>query len=192
MAKITEPQFEKRYGSLVRAEYADLNDRALLTALAARQPPIVVSRGVLQAWMKRRSIKPADAITVSSADQLQEKYGAVVKSLVVQHPTAYKPCQALKSQTPAIYCSDGIAKGWFKKYGTVLQCIDTAGHLELHCGSRIREHNKADLEAPELKVWLQTALSVDASVIHLPDMAYEGVEHLRQIVEYRRHRERHR
>ena len=63
-----------------------------------------------------------------------------------------------------MYCTDGIAKGWLTKYGTVLQCIDTAGHLELHCGSRIREHNKADLEAPELKVWLQTALAVDASV----------------------------
>ena len=90
MAKITAPQFEKRYGALCRAEYPDLGDNALTTALARRQPPIVVSKWALEQWMKRRSIKPADAITVSSADELQEKYGTVVKQLVVQHPTKYK------------------------------------------------------------------------------------------------------
>ena len=110
MAAITAPQFEKRYGSMCRAEYPDLGSRTLCTALAARQPPIVVSRGVLEQWLKRKSIKPADAITVSSVDELHEKYGALVKGLVVVHATAYKLCQALRSQTPAVYCSDGIAK----------------------------------------------------------------------------------
>ena len=45
-----------------------------------------------------------------------------------------------------------------------MQCIDTAGHLELHCGSRIRENDKTSLDAPQLRVWLQTELLVDASV----------------------------
>ena len=76
----------------------------------------------------------------------------------------YKLGQALRSQTPAVYCSDGIAKEWFKKFGAELQHINTAGHLELICGVRIREHDKASLQAPELKVWLQTELYVDASV----------------------------
>ena len=98
---------------MVRAEYPDLNSGALRTALGGRQPPIVVSRGVLDQWMKRR-MKPADAITVSSKEELQEKYGSLVKSLVVEHPTAYKLCGALRSQTPSILCTDGIAKGWFK------------------------------------------------------------------------------
>ena len=164
MAKLTSPQFEKRYGAMCRAEYPDLKSGALLTALGQRQPAIVVSRAVLDQWLKRRSVKPADAITVSSADELQEKYGAVVQSLVVQHPTKYKLCQALKAHAPPVYCTDGIAMQWMKKYGTVLQYIDTAGHLEIHCGSRIRENDKASLDAPELKVWLQTSLSVDASV----------------------------
>ena len=145
MAEITSPQFEKRYGAMCRAEYPDLKSGALLTALGQRQPPIVVSRAVLDQWLKRRSIKPAYAITVSSADELQEKYAALVKSLAVQHPTAYKLCQALQSQAPPIYCSDGIAKQWMNKYGTVLQYIDTVGHLEIHCGSRIREN---DLPVP--------------------------------------------
>ena len=147
-----------------RAEYPDAGYEALRTVLLQRQPPIDVSHGVLRQWLKRKSIKPADAITVSGADELQEKYGALVKGLVVVHATAYRLCQALRSESPAVYCSDGIAKQWFKKYGAVLQCINSAGHLELICGGRIRENDKGLLDAPELKVWLQTALSVDVSV----------------------------
>ena len=131
MATITASQFGKRYGAMCRAEYPDLNATALSTALAARKPPIVVSRAALEQWMKR-SIKPADAITVSSADDLQERYGDLVKGLVLVHATAYKLCQALRSQAPAVYCSDGIAKQWIKKYGSELQHINSAGHLELH------------------------------------------------------------
>ena len=164
MASIIANQFEKRYGAMCRAEYPNLGREALATALARRQPPIVVSHGALRQWINRRSIKPADAVTVTSVQELEEKYGALVKSLAAEHATAYKLCQALRAQTPPVYCSDGIAKGWFKKYGTILQRIDTAGHLELHCGSRIREADKATLDAPELKVWLHTALSVDVSV----------------------------
>ena len=81
MASLIANQFEKRYGAMCRAEYPDLGCRALLTALGARQPPIVVSKGALEQWMKRRNIKPANAITVSSANELQEKYGAVVTKI---------------------------------------------------------------------------------------------------------------
>ena len=63
-----------------------------------------------------------------------------------------------------MYISDEIAKQWLKKYGAELQYINTAGHLELMFGARIREDDKAQVDAPQLKVWLQTALSVDASV----------------------------
>ena len=77
--------------------------------------------------------------------------------------TASELCKALRSQTLAVYCTDGIAKQWFKKFCTELQYINSAGHLELFCGVRIREHDKAPLQAPELKVWLQTDLYVEAS-----------------------------
>ena len=80
------------------------------------------------------------------------------------HATAYKLCKALREQSPAVYCSDGIAKQWIKKYGSELQYINTAGRLELMYGARIREEDKAQLHAPELKVWLQTTLLVEASV----------------------------
>ena len=165
MASITAARSEKRHGNLVRAEYADYTGQdALRTVLLQRHPPIDVPRGVLEQWLKRKSIKPADAITVSSTDELQEKHGALVKDLVAVHATAYKLCKALREQSPAIYCSDGIAKKWIKKNGSELRYINSAGHLELICGARIREEGKSELEAHDLKVWLQTDLSAEASV----------------------------
>ena len=59
---------------------------------------------------------------------------------------------------------DGIAKQWLKKYGAEPQYINSVGRLELFCGVRIHENEKHLLQAPELKVWLQTVLSVEAAV----------------------------
>ena len=107
---ITAPQFEKRYGAMCRGEYSEYSGcDALRIVLLKRQPPIDVPVGVLRLWLKR-SVKPADAITVSSTKELQEKYGAVVKLLATEHATAYKLCQALRSQKPAVYCSDGTRR----------------------------------------------------------------------------------
>ena len=97
MASITAAQFERRHGELVRTQYAEYTGHAgLRIVLLARQPPIDVSEGVLRHWLKRKSIKPADAIAVSSANELQEKYGELVKGLVLVHATAYKLCKALR------------------------------------------------------------------------------------------------
>ena len=137
---------------MCRAEYSEYTGHeALRKILLQRHPPIDVPLCALRQWLKR-SIKPADAITVSSTDELQDKYGALVKVLAAEHATAYKLCQALRSQTPAAYCSDGIAREWIKTYGSELQYINSAGHLELFCGVRIRGNDNALLHAPELKV----------------------------------------
>jgi hypothetical protein len=176
MATITAAQFGKRYGAMCRAEYPDVTGReALRTVLLQRQPPIDVPEGVLRQWLKR-SVKPADAITVSSADDLQEKYGDLVKGLVLVHATAYKLCQALRSQAPAVYCSDGIAKQWIKKYGSELQYINSAGHLELHCGSRIRDNDKCT----RAQGMVADHLARRGIGIYLPNLAYEGLEYFRE------------
>ena len=52
---------------------------------------------------------------------------------------------------------------WFLRYFDA-DPINSAGHLELKYGDRIREHAEAaTLEAAELRVWLRTVLKVDAS-----------------------------
>ena len=54
--------------------------------------------------------KASDAITISSASELQEKYGCIATLLAKEHATAYKLCKALRTRQPAIHVSDGIAK----------------------------------------------------------------------------------
>ena len=94
MASITAAQFERRHGELVRTQYAEYTGHeALRTVLLRRHPPIDVPSCVLHQWLKR-SMKPADAVTVTSTKELEEKDGAVVKSLAKEHATAYKLCQA--------------------------------------------------------------------------------------------------
>ena len=117
MSDLTATPPEERYGVLLRSELSEYTShKALRTVLEQRQPPIDVSEGVLRQWLET-PMKPLDASTVSSTEDLQEKYGDGVKVLVKEHATAYKICKALRSQALALYRSDGIAKQWFKKYG---------------------------------------------------------------------------
>ena len=63
-----------------------------------------------------------------------------------------------------MYVSDAVLKQWFQRYFDA-EPINSAGHLELKYGNRIREHAEAaSFEAAELRVWLRTVLKVDASV----------------------------
>ena len=92
MPVITSAEFEDRYGAVVRPEYSGYIGReALRTVLGQRQPPIVVSGGVLRQWLNKSS-KPPGAVTVSSTVELQDKYGAVVKLLAGKHAAAYLLC----------------------------------------------------------------------------------------------------
>ena len=102
---------------------------------------------------------------VSSSAELQEKYGDVVAVLAEENPSSHKLCQALKRRTPPVYVTDGVAKEWFKHHRGDLEYINSAGHLELICGARIREDETTTGMDPEaLRVWLRTNLSVDAAV----------------------------
>ena len=97
MSGLAAIQFEARYGALVRSELSEYTShKALRRVLGQRQPPIDVSEGVLRQWLNK-SMKPHDAIIVSSTEGLAEKYGDVVEILAREHATAYKLCKALRS-----------------------------------------------------------------------------------------------
>ena len=76
MAKrLTAEQFESQYGDTMRREYAEyVTPRTLMRALEHRRPRIPVSEGVLKVWFSKQAA-PAGTITVSSAAELNEKYG---------------------------------------------------------------------------------------------------------------------
>ena len=163
-AKLTAALFQERYGALVSSEHADCETaRQLRIDLQKRTPPIVVSDGVLKLWFQKQRIPPG-ALQVKSAEELQSTCGVWLPDLVPENATAYKLSAALKSREQPVYASDGILKQWLARYCDATP-VHSAGHLELLYGAAIREHEGyADMDAPALRVWLRSALKVDASI----------------------------
>ena len=157
--------FEEKHGDLVRREFSEYTTAyTLQKALEKRRPPIRVSVAMLRVWFGKITL-PEGAVKVSSSTELQALYGEELDSLAEENPSAYKLRQALKKRSPPVYITDGIAKEWFKRYRGELQYINSAGHLELTCGARIREaESTADMQPTDLRVWLRKNLSVEAAV----------------------------
>ena len=130
-----------------------------------------------------RGIKPPGAVTVSSTAELQDKYGAVVKLVAGEPATPYLLCKALRSQTPPLYVSDGIAKQCFKKYGTELQYIHSAGYLEL-CWRAYPRARQSSPTGTRPEGMVAEFIVSRGICIYLSDLAYQGLEFLRQIAEY--------
>ena len=158
-------QFENQYGDLVRNEYSELKTAYRLDqALRKRKPAIKMTQGVLQQWFLKYGVVSdpgtASAITVSSRLELETKYGHVLEGLADQYPTPFKRCGAFKKQSPSVLVTPGCSKEWFKYHRGQLKFIGSAGDLEKHCGSCIREHGVEGISADDLQVWLRTNASV--------------------------------
>ena len=133
---------------------------------------------MLKNWFAKYRL-PSDAVTVSCAEELDRRYGDILPALAARNPTAYRLMRVLQARTPPLYVSDAVLKQWFLRYFDAAP-INSAGHLELKYGDRIREHAEAaTFEANDLRVWLRTVLKVDAS---------EQTCHGWPLVEYTRHR----
>ena len=161
--KLTAALFHELYGNLVSEQFAEYTTaRTLRVALSQREPPIIVTDGMLKIWFAKFRL-PSDAVTVSSAEELHRRYGDLLPALAAQNPTAYRLTRVLKARTPPLYVSDAVLKQWLLRYFDA-EPINSAGHLELKYGDRIREHAEAaTFEAADLRVWLRTVLKVDAS-----------------------------
>ena len=108
--RLTAVQFEAQYGELVRREFPQyLTARTLRRALEERRPPVRVSDGVLKVWFATQAAPPG-TVTVSSASELDEQYGDMVRALAATHESAYKLCRALLAATPPLRVTDGLAK----------------------------------------------------------------------------------
>ena len=132
--KLTAAEFERRYGALVNREYSGMGTARLLrNALSERRPPIEVSEGVLKVWFSNFRL-PAGGVKVSTARELNEKYGDVVAELAKRYESAFLLSKALKARDPPVVASDGVLKEWLRRYRGDLQSIQTAGELEMQCG----------------------------------------------------------
>ena len=152
--KLTAALFHERYGDLVSEHLAQHTTAyTLRIALSQRRPPIIVTDGMLKLWFAKYRL-PSDAVTVESVEELHTRYGDVLPALAAQSPTAYRLNKLLKELTPPLYVSEEVLKLWFLRYFDA-EPINSAGHLELKYGDRIREHAEAvTFEATELRVWL--------------------------------------
>ena len=160
--KSTAAVFQEQYGNLVSEHYAQYTTPyTLRMALSQRQPPIIVSDGMLKVWFAKYRL-PSDVVTVSSVEELNRTYGDILLALAVQHPTSYRLMRALQTRTPPVYASDSMLRNWFLRYFN-MEPVNSAAHLELKYGDRIRAHTAgATWDAAHLRVWLRTNLKVDA------------------------------
>ena len=126
---MTAALFDAQYGELVTVHFAQYGTAyTLRVALSERQPPIIVTDGMLKVWFAKFRM-PSDAVTISSAEELHNRYGDILPTLAAQSPTAYRLTRVLKARTPPLYVSDHIIKKWFLRYFDA-EPINSAGHLK--------------------------------------------------------------
>ena len=107
---------------------------------------------------------PEGAQTVSSALDLEERYGDTIRHLGLEYPTAYKFCRALREMEIPVCISNSTAQVWLQKYARhgEVRSVQNAGHLETLCGDRIRSDGPSDATADALAAWLLKELAVSA------------------------------
>ena len=138
---LSSQQLHDKYADLLlEAPFSQATSPYLLhKALTERRPPIAVSHAAVKHWWKTYKVS-GGAEPLKSAQELEEKYGDSIRHLAVEYPSAYKLSRALEQRDPPIFVSDGIAKPWFQKFAghDKRQYVDSAGHLEIRYGERIR------------------------------------------------------
>ena len=114
--KLTAALFHELYGNLVSEQFAEYTTaRTLRVALSQREPPIIVTDGMLKNWFAKSRL-PSDAVTVSSAEELHRRYGDLLPAPAAQNPTAHRLRRVLKARTPPLYVSDAVLKQWLLMY----------------------------------------------------------------------------
>ena len=67
-----------------------------------------VSLKVVAEWWRRHRVRGGQ-YTVSSAQELEDKYGDAVRALLDGSITVYRLCKQLRERDPPVYVSDGVA-----------------------------------------------------------------------------------
>ena len=128
---------------------SDTNTKMVLLSKHCLRGGLIGAKAMIMWFAKFRL--PSDAVTVSSAEELHRRYGDILPALATQNPTSYRLMRVLKARTPPLYVSDAVLRQWLLRYFDA-EPVNSAGHLELKYGDRIREHAEAvSFEAAELR-----------------------------------------
>ena len=168
-SKLTARELQEQYGDvLASAPFRDCSSPVFLHgALASRDPLVEVSIGAVRMWWDKYKL-PEGAETVTSAQDLEHRFGDGIRHLAREYPTSFKLCKALRKREPPLCITDAIARVWLQQYARhgELQYIENAGHLETLFGERIRSDAPPDITADTLQAWLlqEHAVSVRARI----------------------------
>ena len=159
MASLSAAVLETRYGTEL-AQNPGLGHDVLLKVLLERYPRINVTGGAVREWIKRYRL-PEGAVRITSAAELDEKYGQVARTVAAENHSPFLLDKALRIQTPPQHVSEAALKTWLSKYTEGTKRIDTHGHLELHKGKRIWEDAEANgMDAQKLSKRLRNSEKV--------------------------------
>lgn len=165
---LTAASLEAQYGAELRAEpFAGLSPYLLEKKQKERIPPVHATQGVLRKWVQ--DYRKA-GVSIESVESLEQQYGDTIRARPwEERKSAFKLMNfVLAKLQPSVSISEPIAKAWLKLHGGLveLKLVQSAGHLEMWCGARIREDAEArSLGSEALAAWLEASLSVKASVI---------------------------
>ena len=138
---LTSAELHEQYAdTLKRSPYCDAASPYLLhKALQTLVPNGITIGAVKNWWDVYRTVEGADR--TSTAQQLQDRHGDSISHLAQECKTAWKLCNTLSKRQPPIFVSNSIAKEWLRDFGIgITKRIESAGHLEMECGEKIREH----------------------------------------------------
>ena len=128
---LTSKQLQESHGELLREEYADVDSAYLLhRALTGRGPPIRTSYAAEKTWFAKYRVNTGDQCA-KNAEELDEKYGDILRASAVENSSSYKLRSALRCRDPPSYLADGLAKQWLKKYH--LGNVEWQGRGTPHC-----------------------------------------------------------
>ena len=136
----------------------------LHAALVGMSPPITVTYATVRTWWSKYKLA-IGTTSVATAQALEDQHGDSIRHLTVDNATAYKLCKALRERSPPLFVSDGVAKQWLSKFGgqSDLKYVNSAGHLELWYGDRIRASD-ISMQSDALANWLFTVVSAKVPV----------------------------
>ena len=162
----TAAALEDLYGTLVRK----CNGGSIyLSRKALLKKNIDVSEHVLKRWMMK--YRPANALVVETAEELQEKYGDKMQELSAHNRSGYKLGNASKTLVPPLYVTRAVATKWLKKYSSSYAPADvllkssrkysSSNALPINTRRRIMP---TDLDADGLKNWLYSEMHFPVSL----------------------------
>ena len=138
---LTAAELHERYADTLKCSpYCDASSPYYLHKALQTLVPSGISIGAVKNWWDvYRTVE--GVVRISTAQELQDMHGDSIAHLAHEFMTPFVLCATLRKRQPPILISNSIAKQWLKDFGIGdTKRIESAGHLEMECGEKLREN----------------------------------------------------